>query len=60
MIIKIAGAVALLLDECDPGRLKEHLRQENVKLMIYAVCNKITHGALNYYLMACKKLAKNL
>ena len=58
IIIKITGSVALFLVEYDPSRRKRHLRKENGKHAIHAVCNKIIYGTLNAALMACKKLTK--
>ena len=60
IIIKITRAIVLLLVEYDPGRWKKHIKRENGKWMIYALCNKVIYGTLNTALIAYKKLAKIL
>ena len=58
-IVKLAGAVVLLLVEC-AEKWRKHLRRENGKWIIYAKCNKVMHGKMNATLMAHKKLVRYL
>ena len=57
ILLKLVGAVALLLLEIEP-RWKKHLRKENNKWVIYVLCNKAIYGTMNAALLAYKKLAK--
>ena len=59
ILLKLTGAVALLLIESDP-KWKKHLRKENGKLVIYVICKKAIYGTMNAALLAYKKLAKLL
>ena len=59
IIIKFAGAVALLLVEVDE-RWRKHSHKENGKWIIYGRCSKITHGTINAALMAYRNLARHL
>ena len=59
VIVKFAGALALLLVECD-SKWKKHLRRENGKWVICAKCSKIIYGTINAALMAYRKLARCL
>jgi hypothetical protein len=57
ILLKLTGAVALLLVESDP-KWKKHLRKENGKWVIYVICKKAIYGTMNAALLAYKKLAK--
>ena len=57
ILLKVTGAVALLLVESDP-KWKKHLRKENGKYVIYVICKKAIYGTMNAALLAYKKLAK--
>jgi hypothetical protein len=43
ILLKVNGAVALLLVESDP-KWKKHLRKENGKWVIYVICKKAIYG----------------
>ena len=58
ILLKVTGAVALLLVESDPNKWKKHLRNENGKYVIYVICKKAIYGTMNAALLAYKKLAK--
>ena len=58
ILLKVTGAIALLLVESEPGKWKKHLRQENGKYVIYVLCKKAIYGTMNAALLAYKKLAK--
>jgi hypothetical protein len=57
ILLKLTGAVALLLVESDP-KWRKHLRKENGKWVIYVICKKAIYGTMNAALLAYKKLAK--
>ena len=57
--VKITGALALLLVECD-GRWRKHFRKKNGKGVTHDVCNKVVYGATNKALAAYKILSKFL
>jgi hypothetical protein len=59
ILLKLTGAVALLLVQSDPG-WKKHLRKENGKwVIIYVICKKAIYGTMNAAaLLAYKKLAE--
>ena len=58
ILLKVTGAVALLLVESDPNKWKKHLQKENGKWVIYVICKKAIYGTMNAALLAYKKLAK--
>ena len=58
ILLKVTGAVALLLVESDSAKWKKHLRKENGKYVIYVLCKKAIYGTMNAALLAYKKLAK--
>jgi hypothetical protein len=58
ILLKVTGAVALLLVESDPSKWRKHLRKENGKWVIYVICKKAIYGTMNAALLAYKKLAK--
>ena len=57
ILLKLTGEVALLLVECDEGKWKKHLKQENGRWVIYVICKKAIYGTMNAALLAYKKLA---
>ena len=58
IILKLTGAVALLLVDSDPDKWQKHLRKDNGKFVIYVMCNKAIYGTMNAALLVYKKLAK--
>ena len=58
LILKLIGAVAMLLVEIDPKRWRKHLWQELDKWVIYVICTKAIYGTMNAALLAYKKLAR--
>jgi len=58
LLLKLIGAVALLLVESDEEKWKKHIVQENGKCTIYVLCNKAIYGTTNAALLAYRKLAK--
>jgi hypothetical protein len=58
ILLKVTGAVALLLVESEPSKWRKHLRKENGKYVIYVLCKKAIYGTMNAALLAYKKLAK--
>jgi len=60
VLLKITGAVALLLVESNPSKWKKHLRKENGKWIIYATCDRTIYGTMNAALLSYKKLARSL
>jgi hypothetical protein len=58
ILLKVTGAVALLLVESEPDKWRKHLRKENGKYVIYVLCKKAIYGTMNAALLAYKKLAK--
>jgi hypothetical protein len=58
ILLKVTGAVALLLVESDPNTWRKHLQKENGKYVIYVLCKKAIYGTMNAALLAYKKLAK--
>jgi len=58
VLIKLTGAAALLLVESKPDKWKKHLRRENGKWVIYAICDHTIYGTLNAALLSYKKLAR--
>ena len=60
IMLRLTGAVALMLTETDPDKLKKHLRKEDGRCVIHVVCNKDIYGTMNAALLAYKKLAKLL
>jgi hypothetical protein len=58
ILLKVTGAVALLLVESEPAKWRKHLRKENGKYVIYVLCKKAIYGTMNAALLAYKKLAK--
>ena len=58
LILKLTGAVALLLVESDEAKWRRHLKQENGKWVLYVRCDKAIYGTMNAALLAYKKLAK--
>ena len=58
LILKLIGAVAILLVESDEKRWSKHLQKENGKSIIYMNQNKVIYGTMNAALLAYKKLAK--
>lgn len=57
-MLKLKGAVALLLVESDPKNWKKYLRMENRQYVIYVICNKAIYSTMNDALLMYKKLAK--
>ncbi len=47
ILIKLTGAVALLIVESDEEKWKKHVVQENGKCTIYVHCNKALYGTMN-------------
>jgi len=47
ILLKLTGAVALLLVESDEEKWKKHVVQENGKCTIYVLCNKDIYGTMN-------------
>ena len=60
IMLRLTGAVALILTEADPDKWKKHLRKEDGRWLIYGVCTKAIYGTMNTALLAYKKLAKLL
>ena len=58
ILLKVTGAVALLLIESNPNKWRKHLQKENGKWVIYIICKKAIYGTMNAALLAYKKLAK--
>ena len=58
LILKLTGAVAILLVEADEDKWRKHLQKENGKWVIYVSCDKVIYGTMNAALLAYKKLAK--
>jgi len=58
ILLKLTGAVALLLVESDEEKWKKHVVQENGKCTIYVLCNKAIYGTINAALLVYRKLAK--
>lgn len=58
ILLKVTGAVALLLVESDPDKWRKHLKKERGKYVIYVLCKKAIYGTMNAALLAYKKLAK--
>ena len=47
ILLKLTGAVALLLVKSDEEKWKKHIVQENGKCTIYVLCNKDIYGTMN-------------
>ena len=47
ILLKLTGAVALLLVESDEEKWKKHVVQENGKCTIYVLYNKVTRDEIN-------------
>jgi hypothetical protein len=60
LILRIDGALALLLVEIDPKRWKKHLKWHRKKPVIFVLCNKAIYGTLNAALLAYRKLIGHL
>ena len=60
ILLKLTGAVELLLFESNPTRWKKHLARENCKWILCVICDKTTHGTMNATLLSHKKLAQIL
>ena len=58
LILKLTGAVAILLVEADGEKWRPHLQRENGKWVIYVSCDKAIYGTMNAALLAYKKLVK--
>ena len=58
LLLKLTGAVAILLVESDESKWKQHLQKENGNWVIYVRCDKAIYGTMNAALLAYKKLAK--
>ena len=58
LLLKLTGAVAILLVESDADKWKQHLQKENGNWVIYVRCDKAIYGTMNAALLAYKKLAK--
>ena len=58
ILLKLSGAVVLLLVESDEAKWRKHLQTENGKWVIYVRCDKAIYGTMNAALLAYKKLAK--
>ena len=58
LLLKLTGAVALLLVESDEAKWRKHLQIDNGKWVIYVRCDKAIYGTMNAALLAYKKLAK--
>ena len=56
LILKIQGALAMLLVEMNPSRWKKHLRHERGRPVIYVKCMKAIYGTINAAILAYKKL----
>ena len=48
IMLRLTGAVALMLTETDPYNWKKHLREEDGRWVIYVVCNKAIYGTMNF------------
>ena len=56
LILKIQGALAMLLVEMNPSRWKKHLHHERGRPVIYVKCMKAIYGTINAAILAYKKL----
>ena len=59
VLLKLTRVIPLSLVESKPDKWKNHFRRENVKWVIFIVCDKKIYGTLNDAILSRKKLAKN-
>ena len=60
IILRLTGAVALLLVESDEAKWRKHLKRENGKWVVYVLATKVIYGIVRAVLKAYKKLARYL
>ena len=47
IMLRLTGAVALMITNTEPDKWKKHLRKEDGRWVIYVVCNKAIYGTMN-------------